>query len=46
MIENWSADQPEVFDRDGFLIVDAGFIDDEAIERLRIAFDRLFRGRV
>jgi ectoine hydroxylase-related dioxygenase (phytanoyl-CoA dioxygenase family) len=44
MIQNWSADQLEVFDRDGFLIIDAGFIDDEAIERLRMAFDRLFAG--
>ena len=44
MIQKWSADQLEVFDRDGFLIIDAGFIDDEAIERLRMAFDRLFAG--
>jgi 2-oxoglutarate-dependent dioxygenase len=44
MIENWSDDQLEAFDRDGFLIVEKGFIDDDAIERLRAGFDRLFAG--
>ena len=44
MIENWSGDQVEAFDRDGFLIVEKGFVDDDAIERLRAGFDRLFAG--
>ena len=44
MIEKWSGDQLEAFDRDGFLIVEEGFIDEEAIERLRAGFDRLFAG--
>jgi ectoine hydroxylase-related dioxygenase (phytanoyl-CoA dioxygenase family) len=44
MIENWSDDQLEAFDREGFLIVEKGFIDNDAIERLRAGFDRLFAG--
>ena len=44
MIEKWSGDQLEAFDRDGFLIVEEGFIHEEASERLRAGFDRLFAG--
>jgi hypothetical protein len=34
----------ESFHRDGFLIIDEGFISDAAIEALRERFDRLFAG--
>jgi ectoine hydroxylase-related dioxygenase (phytanoyl-CoA dioxygenase family) len=44
LIENWTSEQREAFDRDGFLIVEEGFIDDEAVELLRQRFDRLFEG--
>jgi ectoine hydroxylase-related dioxygenase (phytanoyl-CoA dioxygenase family) len=41
-VETWSAGQLEAFERDGFLIVEEGFIDDDTVERLRERFDRLF----
>ena len=44
MIEQWSSEQVDAFEREGFLIVEEGFIDDEAIELLRARFDRLFAG--
>ena len=44
MIEHWDDEQREAFSRDGFLIVEEGFIDDEAIELLRARFDLLFAG--
>jgi hypothetical protein len=44
LIEDWTPEQREAFDRDGFLIVEEGFIDDEAIGLLRDRFDRLFAG--
>jgi len=44
MIEAWTAEQLAAFERDGFLIVEEGFIDEDAVERLRAAFDRLFAG--
>ena len=34
----------EAFDRDGFLVVPEGFVDDATVERLRERFDRLFAG--
>jgi ectoine hydroxylase-related dioxygenase (phytanoyl-CoA dioxygenase family) len=45
MIDAWTDEQREAFDRDGFLIVEEGYIGDEAIERLRARFDPLFEGR-
>jgi ectoine hydroxylase-related dioxygenase (phytanoyl-CoA dioxygenase family) len=42
MIENWTDEQQEAFERDGFLIVEEGYIDLEAVEFLRERFDRLF----
>jgi ectoine hydroxylase-related dioxygenase (phytanoyl-CoA dioxygenase family) len=42
LIESWSDEQLAAFDRDGFLIVEEGFIDAATIERLRDSFDRLF----
>ncbi len=44
MIEQWSAEQLEQFDRDGFVIVD-GLIDDDAVARLRERFEPLFAGQ-
>jgi hypothetical protein len=44
MIESWTPEQLEAFERDGFLIVEKGFIDEERIEELRGAFDRLYAG--
>ena len=44
MIETWAPEQLEAFERDGFLIVEKGFIDEETIEGLRAAFDRLYAG--
>jgi hypothetical protein len=35
----WTSGQLDAFERDGFLIVEEGFIDDETIERLRKRFD-------
>jgi ectoine hydroxylase-related dioxygenase (phytanoyl-CoA dioxygenase family) len=42
MIDGWTSEQREAFDREGFLIVEEGFIGDDAIEVLRERFDRLF----
>jgi len=44
MTERWTNGQIEAFDRDGFLVVEEGFIDAEAVELLRERFDRLFEG--
>ena len=43
-IEQLSDDQIERFHRDGFLIIEEGFISDRAIELLRERFDLLFAG--
>ena len=42
--ERLSDDQVERFHRDGFPIIEEGFISDRAIEVLRESFDRLFAG--
>ena len=39
-----SDEQVERFHRDGFLIVEEGFISERAVEVLRERFDRLFAG--
>ena len=44
MIAGWAPGQLEAFERDGFLIVEKGFIERETIEALRAAFDRLYAG--
>ena len=44
MIDGWTDDHLAAFDRDGFLIVEEGFIDDAAVELMRERFDRLFAG--
>jgi len=42
--EQLSGEQVEAFDRDGFLIVEEGFVSDAAIEQLRERFQRVFDG--
>jgi hypothetical protein len=44
LTEDWTSEQREAFARDGFLIVEEGFIDGETVELLRERFDRLFAG--
>ncbi|MSX01810.1 MAG: phytanoyl-CoA dioxygenase family protein [Actinobacteria bacterium] len=44
MIESFSDEQAEAFNEDGFLIIEEGFISDEAVEILRERFDHLFAG--
>jgi ectoine hydroxylase-related dioxygenase (phytanoyl-CoA dioxygenase family) len=44
LIEHWTDEQLAAFERDGFLIVEEGFIGEAAIEVLRERFDRLFAG--
>jgi ectoine hydroxylase-related dioxygenase (phytanoyl-CoA dioxygenase family) len=44
-VDSWSADQLEAFRRDGFVVVEEGFVDDETVERLRDRFEPLFAGR-
>jgi hypothetical protein len=39
-----SDEQVETFHRDGFLIIEEGFVSDSTIEVLRERFDRLFAG--
>src|SRR5581483_5860464 len=44
MIECLSDEQVESFNRDGYLIIDSGFIPDATLEVLRDRFGRLFEG--
>jgi ectoine hydroxylase-related dioxygenase (phytanoyl-CoA dioxygenase family) len=44
MVERWTDDQRSAFERDGFLIVEEGFIDAETVDLLRERFDHLFAG--
>jgi ectoine hydroxylase-related dioxygenase (phytanoyl-CoA dioxygenase family) len=44
MIEQWTQEQLDAFDRDGFVVIEDGYIDDATIELLRERFDRLFAG--
>jgi ectoine hydroxylase-related dioxygenase (phytanoyl-CoA dioxygenase family) len=43
MSGDWSRDQLDRFERDGFVVVD-GFLDGDAVERLRSRFEPLFAG--
>ena len=45
MIECLSDEQVESFNRDGYLIIDSGFIPDATLEVLRDRFGRLFEGQ-
>jgi ectoine hydroxylase-related dioxygenase (phytanoyl-CoA dioxygenase family) len=44
VIRDWTQEQLAAFDRDGFLILEEGFIEQDTIEVLRERFDRLFQG--
>jgi ectoine hydroxylase-related dioxygenase (phytanoyl-CoA dioxygenase family) len=44
VIDRWSDEQLEDFRRDGFVVVEEGFIDDDTIELLRERFEPLFAG--
>jgi ectoine hydroxylase-related dioxygenase (phytanoyl-CoA dioxygenase family) len=44
VIEAFSAEQVEAFDRDGFLIVDEGLVSERGLELLRERYERLFDG--
>ncbi|HEY2936573.1 MAG TPA: phytanoyl-CoA dioxygenase family protein [Gaiellaceae bacterium] len=44
-MEHWSDDQLESFRRDGFVIVEEGFVDDQTVALLRERFEPLFEGR-
>lgn len=44
-MDSWTADQLELFQRDGFVVVEEGFVDDETVELLGERFEPLFAGR-
>ena len=44
MVEAFTPEQVEAFQRDGFLIVEDGLVSDHALERLRERYLRLFEG--
>jgi ectoine hydroxylase-related dioxygenase (phytanoyl-CoA dioxygenase family) len=44
VIDSFSPEQVEAFQRDGFLIVDEGLVTERALERLRGRYERLFEG--
>src|ERR671931_75868 len=44
MLERWNEKQLEAFRRDGFLVVEEGYIDSEAVAILRERLERLFAG--
>jgi ectoine hydroxylase-related dioxygenase (phytanoyl-CoA dioxygenase family) len=44
VLERWTAEQLEAFGRDGFLVVERGYIDAEAVAVLRDRLERLFAG--
>jgi phytanoyl-CoA hydroxylase len=44
-IEQWTPEQREAFDRDGFVIVEEGFAEADTVAALRERFEPLFNGR-
>jgi hypothetical protein len=44
-IEQWTRAQRDAFDRDGFVVVEEGFVDDGTVAALRERFEPLFNGR-
>jgi hypothetical protein len=42
LLESWTDEQRDAFQRDGSLIVEESFSDGAPIERLRVSFDRPF----
>ena len=43
-VDGWSAEQLDAFERDGFVVVEEGFIGDDSIAALRERFEPLFAG--
>ncbi len=44
-MNEWSGAQRDAFERDGFVIVEEGFVDDDTVAALRERFEPLFNGR-
>ena len=44
-VEGWRAEHLEAFERDGFVVVEEGFLDEKAVAELRERFEPLFAGR-
>jgi 2-oxoglutarate-dependent dioxygenase len=44
-MDRWSAAQLDAFERDGFVVVEEGFVDDGTVAALRERFEPLFAGR-
>ena len=44
MTVEWDAEQLDAFARDGFVIVEEGFVDDDTVEELRARFEPIFAG--
>jgi ectoine hydroxylase-related dioxygenase (phytanoyl-CoA dioxygenase family) len=44
-VERWDPEQLDAFERDGFVVVDEGFLDDDTVAELRERFEPLFDGR-
>src|ERR671934_262911 len=43
MLDDLTDDQRAAFDRDGFLVIEEGFISDERVERMRERFEAIYR---
>jgi ectoine hydroxylase-related dioxygenase (phytanoyl-CoA dioxygenase family) len=43
-VDGWRAEQVEAFERDGFLVIEEGFVDADAVAELRERFEPLFAG--
>jgi len=44
-VDSWTQDQLDTFRRDGFVVVEEGFVGEETVELLRERFEPLFAGR-
>ena len=44
-VEQWSPGQLDAFERDGFVVVEEGFVDEQTVAELRERFEPLFAGR-
>ena len=44
-VDGWRSDQLEAFERDGFVVVEEGYVDEETVAELRARFESLFDGR-
>lgn len=44
MLESWSGEELDAFQRDGFVVIEEGFVDRATVERLRDRLEKLFAG--